>query len=124
MLQEADCSDDLALLNDADLAAFLSGAEVTWVTDDLLGLDGLAATCHSSKLAVRVSDNGIDLLVEHVSTTIDGTQASERLGKFAETVQGVDVRRLSVASHRGSVEDNAVVGGAGRFGDVTNLERD
>ena len=95
MLQEADRADDLPFLDDSDLATFansLPSAKVARVTNDLLGLYSLIAAPDTNEFAVLIRDNLIDLLVKHVCTTINGRKAGKRLRKFAETIQGIDIR--------------------------------
>lgn len=94
VLEDADCSDDLAILNDSHLpiTAALAGTKVAWVPDDLLRLDGLSTTCHADKFAIRVCDDLLDLLIQHVCTAVDGAKTRERLGKLSKTEEGVDVR--------------------------------
>lgn len=87
-------------------------------TYHLLGLDGLITTSHADKLAIRIGDDLVDLLVEHVGSTVDGAQTSKGLGQLAETVQRVDVRGLAVSGHRLSVQDDTVDGISGGLGDV------
>lgn len=113
MLENADRAYDLAFLNDTDLAlGLLAGAEVARVTNDLLRLDGLVTAANADELAVRVRNNLVNGLVEHVGTAIDGAQAGERLWELAETVEGVDVRRLAVPGHRRRVQDDTLICGA------------
>ena len=111
VLEEADCADDLALLDDTNLATLtsLTGTKVAWVADDLLGLHGLSAATDTNKLAIRVGDDLVDRLVKHVGTAVDGTQTRKRLRQLAETVQGVDVWRLAIPGHGRRVEDDALV---------------
>jgi hypothetical protein len=111
MLEETYSSDDSALLDDADLATLRGrrSAKVARIANDLLSLDGLSATSHPYKLAIRICDDLIDGFVEHVRAAVDGAQASKGLRKLAEAVERIDVRRLAVASHRGSVEDDAFI---------------
>ena len=101
VLEEADRANNLALFDDADLAALLSLActEVTGVTNNLLGLDSLVAGANADELAVSVGDDLVNGLVKHVGTAVNGTQTSEGLGKLAETIEGVDVWGLAIASH-------------------------
>lgn len=119
VLQEADSANDFAFLDDAHFTTISPVAtKVAGVTDDLLSLDSLTAAGDSDEFAVRIGNNGVDFLVEHVSSTVDGTQTGKRLREFAKTVEGVDVRRLSVPGHRRGVEDDAVIGGARGFRDI------
>ena len=101
---------DLARLLNTSLAlACLSSTEVARVTDNLLRLDSLVTAANTDELAIGIGDDLIDGLVEHVGTAVDGAETGEGLWELAETVQGVDVRRLAVASHGRCVEDNAIV---------------
>lgn len=113
MLENADRAHDLAFLDNTDLAfGLLAGAEVARVTNDLLRLDSLVTAANTDELAVRIRNNLVNGLVEHVSTAVDGTQAGERLWELAETVEGVDVRRLAVPGHRRRVQDDTLICGA------------
>ena len=104
VLEDTDSTDDLAFLSDANLAfRLLASAEVAGVTDDLLGLYGLITTPHANELAISIGDDLVDSLVEHVCSSVDSTQTSERLRELSKAVQGVDVRRLAVTRHRGGV---------------------
>jgi predicted aldo/keto reductase-like oxidoreductase len=69
---------------------------------------------------VTLVQNLINVGVEHVSTTVDGGQTSETLGKLAKTVQRVDVRRLSVSGNRVTVQADTLNGlrSLARGGDV------
>ena len=75
VLEEANGTDDLALLDYANLASLgrLACAEVARVTDDLLGLDGLVAAADTNELAIAIGDDLVDGLVQHICTTVDGT---------------------------------------------------
>jgi len=117
VLKYADSTDNLALFDNTELAA-LRVVEVAGVADDLLGLDGFPTAGNAHEETVFVGDNRVNLLIQHVGSSVDRAQAGERLGELAETVQGVDVRGLAIASHRRCVENDAVVCGAGGFGDV------
>lgn len=121
VLEQADGPNDLALLDDTHLSTLnlLASAEVAGITNDLLGLDGLTSAADPNELAIRVSDNLVNGLVEHVSSTIDGRKTSERLGQFAETVERVDVGGFAISGHGRGVEDDAVVGGTRGLRDVT-----
>lgn len=73
VLEETDCSDNFAILNNSQLPAFcISSTEVAGITDDLLGLDSLFTTPDADEFAISIGDNFIDLLVEHVGATVDG----------------------------------------------------
>lgn len=92
--------------------------EVGGVRDDLaaLGLELhavalLLAVFHggtdAGNLAVLVFDF-VDVGVEHVRAAVDGGQTGEALRQLAQTVQGVDVRRLSVTGHGVDVQADAL----------------
>lgn len=72
-----------------------------------LGLDAGHGGLDTGGLAALVQDL-VDLGVKHVRATVYGRQTSETLGQLAETVQRVDVRRLSVPGYRVSVHPNTV----------------
>lgn len=94
------------------------------VTHHLLGFDGLIAAAHADKLASRrVSDDLVDLLVEHVGAAVDGAQTSKGLREFTETVEWVDVGGFAVASHRSSVENDTVDCWASGLGNVAMVHR-
>jgi len=122
MFEQANCTDDLAFLDHANLTTFelRTGSEIAGIADDLLGFDCLVSTTHTNKLAVRVCDDFMDGLIQHVGPAINGTETSEGLGKLSQAVKRVDVGRFAIAGHRGGVEDDAVICGPGRLGDVTN----
>lgn len=111
VLQDADRAYDLTLLDDPHLTALrrLARAEVAGVADDLLRLDGLVAAAHADELAVRVRDDLVDRLVQHVGAAVDGAETGEGLGQLAETVERVDVRRLAVAGHGRCVQNDTLV---------------
>ena len=107
MRQDANCTEDVA---------------------DNLGLVGeVGGVCHNHfcpglKLHMfharhrRLDPNGLVALVQdlihigvkHVGAAVDGGEASKTLRQFAETIERVDVRRLSVTGNRVSVEANAL----------------
>lgn len=110
VLEDANSTDNLAFFDNTDLAlGLLAGTKVAWVTDNLLGLHSLVTAPDTDELAISVSDNLVNGLIEHVGSSVDGTQTSERLGEFAKTVQGVDVWRLAITRHRRRVQDNTLV---------------
>jgi hypothetical protein len=89
------------------------------VTYHLLSLDCLVAAAHAGYLARgRISDNLVNLLIKHVGAAVDSTQTGKGLRELAETVERIDVGGFAVTRHRGSVENDAVDGGASGFGDV------
>lgn len=120
MLKDADGSNDLALLHDANFAilGLLAGAKVAGVTDDLFCLDGLVAAPHADEFAILVRDDFVDGLVEHVGTAVDGAQTGKGLRKLAEPVERIDIRGLAVAGHGGRIQDDAIVCWPGGFVDV------
>lgn len=110
------------VLENADRAEDVSGdldliREVARVAENQLGLGlklhlGLDATHGSldtNSLASLVNKL-IDISVEHVGAAIDGAEAGETLGQFTQTVEGIDVRRLSISSDTVSVQTNALDG--------------
>lgn len=118
MLENADGPDDFAVLDNPDLAALATGAEIARVPNDLFCLYSFTATGHTHKLAVRVGNDLLNLFIEHVGAPVDGAKAGKRLGQLPETVQGVNVWRLAISGHRRGVEDNAVVSGSCGFRDI------
>lgn len=102
VLEDTNSTNNPALFEDTDLATVSSGlarTEVAGVTNDLLGLDSLRAGPHSHELAVSIGDDLVYGLVEHVGSAVNSRQTGERLGKFSETVERVDIWRLAPASH-------------------------
>lgn len=94
VLQDADGADDLALLQNADLATIsrsLASTEIAGIANNLFGFNGLLARLHAHKLAIGVRDDLVNRLVKHVGTTVDGRETREGLWKLAETVKRVDV---------------------------------
>lgn len=82
--------------------------EVRWVTKDLLRLgcesEALAllttllhGSLDTSSLSSSIVGNLIKVGVKHVSSSVDSGETSESLWELSETVQWVDVWRLSVA---------------------------
>lgn len=111
------------VVEDADDADDLSGrldlvGKVRGVTDDEAGLGNLLTRAHSSKHAVLVDDL-VDGLVEHVSSSVDGTQTGKGLGELTESVEWVDVGRLGIAGQRLKVETDAKEGLESRTLEVT-----
>jgi len=94
--------------------------EVCWVSKDLAGLGLelhalalLAPLLHRSLDAnslVAFVDDLVDICVKHVSTSVDGTQASESLWQLAQSVKRVDVGRLAVPCHGVDIEADALHG--------------
>lgn len=80
VFEDANCADNLAVLYDAELPALAAGAEVTWVTNYLFGLDSFGSAAYTDKFAITIGDNLIDRFVEHVSAAIDGGETCKRLG--------------------------------------------
>ncbi|KAI6751602.1 hypothetical protein HG531_006298 [Fusarium graminearum] len=119
VLEDADGSENVS--NNLGLVG-----EVRGVTEDHLGLGlelHLLDTGHGSLDAnslVAIVLDLVDVGVKHVSATVDGRQAGKTLGKLAEAVERVNVRRLSVSSNRVSVETDAIdsLGSLARGGDV------
>ena len=120
VLEETDCSNDLAFLDGPHLATLklLTSTEVAGVANNLLGLDGLVPAANADELAISISHDLMNGLVEHVGSTVDGGETGERLGQFTKTIERVDVRRFAVTSHGRGVEDDTAVGLPGRLGDV------
>ena len=52
----------------------------------------------------------VDIGVQHVGTTVDSGETSETLGQLSETVERVDVWRLSIPRYRVTVEPDALNG--------------
>ena len=121
VLENANSPDDLAFLNNADLATFqgLARAEVTGVTNDLLGLYCFFTTPYANEFAIGISDNLVDRLVEHVGASVDGTESSKGLWELSKAIQRVDVGRFAITGHGRRVENDAVVGIPCRLCDVT-----
>lgn len=116
VLEDADGAQDVA--RNLDLVL-----EVARVAKDHLGT-GLELhlglnTAHGSLDADGLAsfvNNLVNVGVKHIGTAVDGAETSEALGKFAETVERVDVRRLSVSCNTVSIQTNAFdgLGGAAR----------
>ena len=120
MVEETNRSNDLTLLKDSDLPTlrFFAGTEVGRIADDLLGLYNFLSRADTDELAILVSDNLIDGLVEHVGTAVDGRETGEGLRELSKTVERINVGRFAVAGHGGCVQNNTVVGRPGRFGNI------
>lgn len=95
--------------------------EVRWVTKNLLRLRSesealslLATLLHGgldvSCLSGSIVGDLIKVGVQHVSSTVNSGETSEALWELSETVQWVDVWRLSVAGDRVPVETDALDG--------------
>lgn len=84
VLEDTYSPDDLVLFYNSYFTPFSSvtRAEVTGVTNDLLGLDSLATTSYTDEFAVRIGNDLIDPLIEHVSAAINGTETSKGLWKL------------------------------------------
>lgn len=82
-----------------------------------LGLDTSHGGLDARELATLVLDL-VDVGVQHVSTAVDGRQTGEALGQLSESVERVDVRGLSVASDRVTVEADTVDGLGGLAGGI------
>lgn len=63
---------------------------------------------NTSNLVVTIVQNLIDVGVQHVGTAVDSGQTSKALWELTQTVQGVDVGGLAVASHRVDIKANSV----------------
>lgn len=119
VLEKADCADDLRRFLHELFSADLTLQEVSRVADEGVCLDRLVTGPDADKLPGVVDDDFIDLLVEHICATVDCTQPGETLWQLSETVERVDVRRLSVTSDGRRVQEDAVVclsGGASHVG--------
>ncbi len=88
VFQETDHTYKLASFDGSDLCCFRIWAsdEVTGISDDLLSFDRLITASNANKLPIGIGDNFVDLLIEHVSSAIDGTETSEGLWEFAKTI--------------------------------------
>lgn len=124
MLQNTDSSQDMA--GNPGLVG-----EVRWVTQNHLGL-GLKVHLLGTILHGGLDTRDLVAIVlqlvhggvQHISASVDGGQTSKALGKFTKTVQGVDVRGLSVSSNRVTVQSDALdsLGGLAGGGDVVVSE--
>lgn len=104
MFQDANCPNDLASFYHSNFAIVCAiPTEVTGITNHLFGLDGFSTTGHTDKLAVGICDNGFNGFVQHVGTSVDGTQSGERLREFSKAIERINVRGFSIASHRRGV---------------------
>lgn len=91
VLENADGAEDVA--NNLDLVGEVAGVAEDHLGAGLelhLGLDTRHGGLDADGLAVLV-DELVNVGVEHVGTAVDGTETSEALRKFAQTVQRVDV---------------------------------
>ena len=120
MIEETNGPNDPTLLKDSDLSIlrFLASTEVGWVADDLLGFDGLFPRTDTDKLAIFVSHNLVDRFIEHVCAAVNCRETCKGLRELSQSIEGVDVGRLAVASHGRGVHNDTVIGGPGGFGDV------
>jgi hypothetical protein len=91
VLENADGADDFTLLNDADFPALVVVNKVARIANDLFGLDSFGSAAHADKFAVRIGDDLVNWLVEHIGATINGGEAREGLRKLAEAIKGIDV---------------------------------
>ena len=99
MVKNTNGSDDLADLLDA-------ARQVARIADYHLTLGGLFPRLDADHLAV-LHDDLVHWLVQHVGAAVDGAQASKALWKLAQTVQGIQVRRLAVANQRLAIQLDA-----------------
>jgi len=91
--------------------------EVARVTKNHLGaglelhlrLDTSHGSLDTNSLASLV-DELIDVGVEHIGTAVDGTEAGETLGELSQSVERVDIRRLSVARNTVAIQADALDG--------------
>lgn len=84
-------------------------SDVRWIAVNLLALGNFRSRADTDNASI-LHDDFIDRLVKHVSSSVDGRQASEALGQLSESVHRVQVRRLSVASQRVGVQLDAANG--------------
>ncbi|KAF1756417.1 hypothetical protein GCK72_012870 [Caenorhabditis remanei] len=98
VIQQADGTNDLSGLLDTILG-------VRWITIDLLSTNNLISTLHSNRLSI-LNDNLVDWLVKHISSSVDCGETSESLWKFSQSVEWIQVWRLSVTSQRVRVQTN------------------
>lgn len=120
VLQKANSSHYLTLFDDSKFA-ILGISEITWITDNLLGFDSFTVTGYPDEFSISIGNDGINGFIEHVGTAIYGTQTGKRLWKLAEPIEWVDIRRFAVSGHRGSIQDNSIIGWACGFGDVADV---
>jgi len=93
------------------------------VTVDLFTTSHLLTRAHAANLAVLVEDNLVHDLVQHVRAAVDGRQAREALGQFAQAVQWVQVGRFAVASQRFTVQPDSFDGFAAMLVFVTENQQ-
>lgn len=120
VLENTNRADDLSLFHDAHLTALsvLACAKVGRVTDNLLRFDSLVSRARANELAVRIGHDLVDLLVEHIRSAVNRGESRKRLRELAKPVEWVDVRRFAVTRHGGGIQNDAVVRGPGRLGNV------
>ena len=122
MVEEANGTDDLT--GGADFR----GGEVGGVPDDhgtlgdlklpLSGLHVVDVDLNSPSGPIVVKENLLDVGVEHESSSMDGAEPGEALGKPTEAVHGVDVRGLPVSLKGGAVRLKVGKGLDGRLVEV------
>lgn len=109
MVQEANATNNLSNLLHLSF-------EVGRITDDSLASGNLSLGHNTSNTASGfIEGEAFNRLVKHVCTTIDGRQTGKTLRQISKTVDGVQIRRLSVVSQRIHVELSLGDGLPGRF---------
>mmetsp|Transcript_11486 Transcript_11486/g.28933 ORF Transcript_11486/g.28933 Transcript_11486/m.28933 type:complete len:278 (+) Transcript_11486:164-997(+) len=97
------------MVDEGDVAKDLSNflhlvREVRRISNDHFGLGNLSLRLDTHKLALVVIHNFLNRCVQHVSTTTDSSQTSERLRELTETVERIDERGLAKLAQRVPVE--------------------
>ena len=82
VVEETDCANDLAFLDNPDLSALgcLAGTEVGRIADDLLGFDDFVSRTDAHEHAFFVGHDFVNGFIEHISTAVDGGETCEGLG--------------------------------------------
>ena len=83
MVENANGSHDLTLWDEL----VLSG--ITWITDHNWGSSGLFSASDACHLAFSIECYLVNVLVEHIGSSMDGAQTTECLWKSTKTVDWV-----------------------------------
>jgi len=109
VLQQADGTD-----NGAELADLVLGV-IRCFANNHRSTGSHVSGANANSLAVSVEQNLVNVLVEHEGAAVNRTQAGEAFRKAAQTIDGVQVRRTTVAVDRETVQPAGEEGGEGRL---------
>mmetsp|Transcript_17757 Transcript_17757/g.41135 ORF Transcript_17757/g.41135 Transcript_17757/m.41135 type:complete len:365 (+) Transcript_17757:145-1239(+) len=100
----------------------LFSREIRRISNDHACLGHLLACLDTSCLALIIINNLINILIQHIGTSVNGTDTRESLGKTSQSVDRINVGARSVSSKRVAVRSEVLDGGSSRLVHVTLVQ--